>query len=340
MIDGRFFQRAEPFALGALASHIKAEIPAGASEQFMVSGVATLEGASVGELSVFSDSSHREVFQKSHASVVVTSANLSRHALSGTWLLLTDNPRLAFAQIGQLFYPEAALQPGARPSARIDPTAKIGAGTEIGAGVVVRAGVKIGEQCRIDSNAVIGCGVRIGDDCRIGTNTSVSHAIIGNRVRISSNVSIGGDGFGFVAGPEGLLRVPQLGRVVIEDGVEIGDNCAIDRGTMDDTVIGAGTAIDNLVQIAHNVSIGKCCVIAGQAGVAGSATIGDFVTIGGQVAIKDHVTVGSHARIAGRAGVMRDVGPNESVAGTPAVPVREWHRQTLALEKIAQRKME
>jgi UDP-3-O-[3-hydroxymyristoyl] glucosamine N-acyltransferase len=153
-------------------------------------------------------------------------------------------------------------------------------------------------------------------------------------VRISTNVSIGGEGFGFVPGPKGLLRVPQLGRVLIEDDVEIGGNCAVDRGAMDDTVIGRGTAIDNLVQIAHNVRIGKYCVIAGQAGVAGSATIGDFVMIGGQVAVKDHVTIGAHARIAGRAGVMRDVGPKEVVAGTPAVPVREWHRQTLALEKL------
>ena len=340
MIDGRFFHRAGPFSLGVLASHIKAEIPAGASEQFRVSGVATLEGASAGELSVFSDSSHREVFQRSRASVVVTSANLSRHALSGAWLLLTDNPRLAFAQIGRLFYPETALQPGSHPSACIDPTAEIGAGTQIGAGVVVRASVKIGEKCRIDSNAVIGCGVKIGDHCRIGTNTSVSHAIIGNRVRISSNVAIGSEGFGFVAGPEGLVRVPQLGRVVIEDGVEIGDNCAIDRGAMDDTLIGAGTAIDNLVQIAHNVRIGRYCVIAAQTGVAGSVTIGDFVMIGGQVAIKDHANVGSHARIAARGGVMRDVPPNASVAGAPAVPVREWHRQTLALKKMACRKME
>jgi UDP-3-O-[3-hydroxymyristoyl] glucosamine N-acyltransferase len=162
--------------------------------------------------------------------------------------------------------------------------------------------------------------------------------MIGNRVRISTNVSIGGEGFGFVPGPKGLLRVPQLGRVLIEDDVEIGGNCAVDRGAMDDTVIGRGTAIDNLVQIAHNVRIGKYCVIAGQAGIAGSTTIGDFVMIGGQVAVKDHVTIGSHARIAGKSGVMRDVGEKISVAGVPAVPVREWHRQTLALEKIGKPK--
>jgi UDP-3-O-[3-hydroxymyristoyl] glucosamine N-acyltransferase len=338
MTDDRFFHRDGPFALDALAHHIGAEMPANAPEKFMVRGVGTLEGAGAGELSVFSESLHREAFQKSHASVVITSANLGKHALNGTWLLLTDNPRLAFAQIGHLFYPQDALLSGAHASASIDPSAKIGAGTEIGAGAVIHARVKIGARCLIGSNAVVGDGVMIGDDCSIGANTSISHAMIGSRVRIGTNVSIGGEGFGFVAGPSGVLRVPQLGRAVIEDGVEIGDNCAIDRGTMNDTVIGMGTAIDNLVQIAHNVRIGKYCVIAGQAGVAGSATIGDFVMIGGAVAISDHVTIGSHARIAGRAGVMRDVAAKQTVAGTPAVPVREWHRQTLALEKMTSKK--
>lgn len=338
MVDRQFYRCAGPLALGALANHIEAELPAGVSGAFMISGLATLQAACAGELSLFSESSRREEFQKSRASVVVTNAALSKHALNGTWLLLTDNPRLAFARLGQLFYSEAVPQPGAHCSASIDATAEIGPGTEIGAGAIVRAQARIGTGCLIDNNAVIGPGVTIGDHCRIGSNTSISHAIIGNRVRISSNVAIGGEGFGFVMGPAGLHRVPQLGRVVIEDGVEIGDNCAIDRGTMDDTIIGAGTAIDNLVQIAHNVRIGKCCIIAGQAGVAGSATIGDFVMIGGQVAIKDHTNVGSHARVAGRAGVMRDVEPGASVAGTPAVPIRDWHRQTLALEKMARHK--
>jgi UDP-3-O-[3-hydroxymyristoyl] glucosamine N-acyltransferase len=338
MTDDRFHRRSGPFTLGELALHVGADVPAGASAQILVHGIAALDKAGDGEVSVYSEAQHRDAFQSSHASVVVTSSNLGKHALNGTFLLLSGNPKLAFAQIGHLFYPRAALKSGVHPAALVDPSARIGEGSRIDAGAVIGADVAIGARCHIDCNVVIEDSVVIGDDCAIGANTSVASALIGNRVRISTNVSIGGEGFGFVPGPKGLLRTPQLGRVVIEDDVEIGGNCAVDRGTMDDTVIGRGTAIDNLVQIAHNVRIGKYCVIAGQAGLAGSVTIGDFVMVGGQVAIKDHVTVGSHARIGGRAGVMRDVGEKEAVAGTPAVPIREWHRQSLALEKMASRK--
>lgn len=338
MTDDRFFRRSGPFGLGDIARHIGADMPCEASKEFPIHGLASLDKAENGEVSLFSEAQHRDSFRSSAASVVVTSNVLSKHEHNGTVLLLCENPRLAFAQIGHLFYPRNLPVSGTHPQARIDPTARIGGGTYVGAGAVIAAGAKIGAHCRIDCNAVIEDGVIIGDNCDVGANTCISHAIIGNRVRIATNVSIGGEGFGFVSGPKGLLRVPQLGRVLIEDDVEIGGNCAIDRGAMDDTVIGRGTAIDNLVQIAHNVRIGKYCVIAGQAGVAGSSTIGDFVMIGGQVAVKDHVTVGAHARIAGKSGVMRDVGTKESVAGTPAVPVREWHRQTLALAKMTSRK--
>lgn len=338
MADARFFRRSGPFALGEIAHHIGAALPEKASAQFAVHDVAALDTAKSGELSMFSDIEHRDSFINGNASVVVTTQNLSKHAANDTWLLVVKDPRLAFAKIGHLFYPADELHSGAHPSAQIDPSAAIGAGTQIGACAVIGRDVKIGARCNICSNAVIDDGVIMGDDCYIGANTSVSHALIGSRVRISTNVSIGGEGFGFVPGPTGLLRVAQLGRVILEDNVEIGGNCAVDRGTMGDTVIGAGTAIDNLVQIGHNVRIGRHCVIAGQAGVAGSAVIGDFVMIGGQVAVKDHVTVGSHARIAGRTGVMRDVAANESVAGLPAVPVREWHRQSVAIAKLGKRK--
>jgi UDP-3-O-[3-hydroxymyristoyl] glucosamine N-acyltransferase len=338
LTDDRFFRRSGPFALGRIAALVEAELPTPESASFLIHGVASLDCAESGDVSVFYDSRHAGRFTASHASVVVTNRALGAHEHNGSLLLIVNDPRLAFAQIGHLFYPQDTLGGGIHTSATVDRTASIGAGSEIGAGAVIGAHASIGARCLIGGNAVIAGGTTIGDDCSIGANTSISHAMIGNRVRIGSNVSIGGEGFGFVAGPKGMLRVPQLGRVVIEDGVEIGDNCAVDRGTMGDTAIGAGTAIDNLVQIAHNVRIGKHCVIAGQTGIAGSTTIGDFVMIGGAVAICDHVTVGSHARIAGRAGVMRDVEPRQVVAGTPAVPLREWHRQTLALEKLARKK--
>jgi UDP-3-O-[3-hydroxymyristoyl] glucosamine N-acyltransferase len=337
LTDDRFFRRSAPIALGEIAAHVGGELVAPATAGFLVRDVAALDCAKTGELSLFCDGKRTSDFANNHASVVVTNRALSGRAHNGSWLLLVSDPRLAFAKIGHLFYPPVAFAEGVHASAQVSPTASIGEGTLIGSGAVVGCGADIGARCRIDSNAVICDGVAIGDDCVIGANSSISHAVIGARVRISSNVSIGGEGFGFVPSPTGLLRIAQLGRVIIEDDVQIGSNSAVDRGAMGDTIIGAGTAIDNLVQIAHNVRIGRHCVLAGQVGIAGSTTLGDRVMVGGQTAINDHVTIGSDARIAGKSGVMRDVAPGEAVGGYPAMPIRQWHRQTLALAQLAKR---
>jgi UDP-3-O-[3-hydroxymyristoyl] glucosamine N-acyltransferase len=261
--------------------------------------------------------------------VIVTSRKLSGHDHNGSWLLLVPDPRLAFTQIGHLFYPRDIPAAGIDGTAQIDATASIGAGSQIGCGAVIGRHARLGVGCVVGSNAVIGDGVIMGDNCCIGANSTISHAVIGSRVRISSNVSIGGEGFGFVPGPKGLLHVAHFGRVVIGDDVRIGGNCAIDRGAMDDTSIGAGTVIDNLVQIAHNVRIGRNCVIAAQTGIAGSSTLGDQVMIGGQVGVNDHLTIGSRARIAAKSGVIHNVPEGETVGGYPAVPIRQWHRQSL-----------
>ena len=340
MTDVRFFRRSGPFPLGQIAAHVGGELPARAAAALQIQDIATLERAENGELSVFSDSKHADDFAICRASVVVTSNKLRHHKHNESMLLLVKDPRLAFAQIGQLFYPPEKLHEGAHASAQIDPSAIIGGGSQICSGVYIGPNVRIGLRCHIESNAVIGEGVTIGDDCIIGANTTVSHALIGARVHIASNGSIGGSGFGFVPGPSGLLRMAQLGRVIIENDVEIGSNSAIDRGTMGDTIIGSGTAIDNLVQVGHNVQIGRNCVLAGQAGIAGSTTLGDNVMLGGQTAISDHLTIGSNARIAGKSGVMRDVAPGESVGGYPAAPMRQWHRQTVALMRLGARKPE
>ena len=225
------------------------------------------------------------------------------------------DPRLAYALVGQLFYPLPALEPGIHPRAHVHDSAIIGAGTQIDAGAVIGRGAEIGERCHIGGNTVLGDHVQLGDECRVGANTSISHALIGKRVGIETGVTIGSQGFGFVPGAKGLTRMLQLGRVVIEDDVQIGANCAIDRGATGDTLIGAGTVIDNLVQIAHNVRLGKNCVICAQVGIAGSTVVGDGVMMGGQVGIVDHVRVGAGARIAAMSGVMRNVEPAAVVGG-------------------------
>jgi UDP-3-O-[3-hydroxymyristoyl] glucosamine N-acyltransferase len=329
LTDDRFFRRSGPFALGDIASHVGGELCAQAPTALLIQDIAALDCAEAGEISVFSDGKRSCEFAASRASVIVTSAKLGQHSHNGSWLLLVKDPRVAFAQIGHLFYPRPEPKAGVDAGAHVDPTAAIGPGARIGSGAAIGRDARLGARCHIETNAVIGDGVVLGDDCSIGAGTAISHALIGSRVRVSSNCSIGGEGFGFVAGPKGLLRVAQLGRVVIEDDVRIGGNCAIDRGAMGDTFIGRGTVIDNLVQIAHNVRIGRFCVIAGQVGIAGSSTLGDQVMIGGQAGVNDHLTVGARARIAAKSGVIHDVPEGEAVGGYPAVPIRQWHRQTV-----------
>lgn len=338
MPDPRFFRRSGPFALGDIARRIGAEAPDSHASALLIEDIAPLEEAGPAELSYFNDARYLEKLAATRAGAVITTRAWARHARRGTRLIFADDPRMAFAHAGYLFYPPPAVEPGIDAGARIDPAAMIGEGCQIDAGAVIGPNVELGARCHVAANAVIARGVVIGDDCRIGPNSNISHALIGARVQIGACVTIGGPGFGFVPGKKGLLRVPQLGRVVIENDVTIDMNCAIDRGVHGDTVIGAGTVIDNLVQIGHNVRIGRFCAVAGQTGVAGSVVIGDGVMIGGGVGISDHVTIGSRARIAIGSMVIRDVEPGASVGGYPATSARQWHRQTAGLLRLFGRK--
>jgi UDP-3-O-[3-hydroxymyristoyl] glucosamine N-acyltransferase len=337
MSDLRFFRPEGPFALSLLAEKIGAELVQPERSRQLVCDIADLELAGEDDISVFCSASHAPAFAKSHAGVIVTSKKLGAYPHNGGALLLSADPRLAFAQLGQIFYPSGAPQSFIHARATIAPSAHIGEGCAIAAGVVIGEHVHIGPRGRIGANTVIEDGVNIGADASVGSNCSISNALIGDSVNISTNVSIGGEGFGFVSGPKGPLRLSHIGRVLIGNRVAIGSNCAIDRGALGDTVIGDMTALDNLVQIGHNVRIGKACVFAGQAGVAGSVTIGDYVLVGGAVSISDHVKVGDGAKIAGKSGVMRDVAAGETVAGYPAMPVRQWHRQSVTLAKLAKK---
>jgi UDP-3-O-[3-hydroxymyristoyl] glucosamine N-acyltransferase len=304
----------------------------------LVHDIASLENAGRGDLSLFCDARYVAVLNETRASVVVTRRGLARHAPEGMCLLFATEPRLAYARIGHLFYPATAIEPGINADAQVHPSALIGHGSQIDAGAIIERDVHIGKGCHIGYHAVLGSGVVVGNDSRIGAHTTITNALIGARVEIASGVSIGGPGFGFVPGPTGLLRMLQVGRVIVEDDVQIGANCAIDRGAAGDTVIGAGTVIDNLVQVGHNVRLGRNCVLSGQVGIAGSTTLGDAVMVGGQTAISDHLTIGSGARIAGKSGVMRDVEPAGAVGGYPAIPLRQWHRQTAGLLRLFSRR--
>jgi len=334
MTDPRFFGRVGPFSLGELARQIGAALSDPSTEDRLIHDIAALEEAEPGQISVFSDRRYEGVLVSTRASAVVTSRDFARYAPSGTCLLLVAEPRLAYAQIGHVFYPLPAPMSGIAAGAQIGPGVKIGAGSQIDTGAVIGPAVEIGQRCHIASNVVLGSGVVLGDDCRIGANTTIICALIGARFETAAGVSIGGPGFGFVPGPNGLMQMLQLGRVIIEDDVKMGANCAIDRGATGDTVIGAGTKLDNLVHIGHNVRLGRNCIICGQVGIAGSTVVGDGVMMGGQVGVSDHLTIGSGVRIAAKSGVMRDVEAGMTVGGFPAVPLKQWHRQTAGLARF------
>jgi UDP-3-O-[3-hydroxymyristoyl] glucosamine N-acyltransferase len=337
MTDKRFFHPRGPFQAAVLAQCSGAELASEDCAGRLIHDVAELAGAGAQDLCLFNDSGHAPAFAASHAGMVVTSRKLLNGTRTDCGLLLCDNPKLAFARIARLFYPDAAACDGIDPAAHAAADLFRGEGVSIAAGAVIGAGVRIGANSSIGANTVIGRGVHIGANCIIGPNCSISHALIGDQVRIASNTSIGGEGFGFVPGPQGLVRVPQLGLVVIGNGVDLGNNVTIDRGSLGNTVIGEGTVLDNMVHIAHNARIGRCCVFAAQSGVAGSSVVGDFVMVGGQVGISDHLVIGNGVRIAGQSGVTRNVADGETVGGCPAVPVRQWHRQTAALAQLIRR---
>jgi UDP-3-O-[3-hydroxymyristoyl] glucosamine N-acyltransferase len=337
MIDQRFFRRAGPFALAHVAERIGGRITHPEYADRPVHDIAAPDCAGENDVSVFSDRRFCEACGKSAALALITSPKLAEY-LPQRPLLEVPEPRLAFALAGLLFYPPDEKDARIDERAHIDPTALIGEGCRIEAGVFVGAGAVVGGRCRIDANAAIGKGVVLGDDCRIGANASVGHAVLGARVVIAAGAVIGSEGYGFVPSPTGLVHVPQLGRVMIGDDVEIGNNCTIDRGALGDTVIGCGSKFDNLVHIAHNVRIGKFCIITAQVGIAGSSTVGDFTMIGGQTAIADHVNIGANVKIVAQSGVIRDIPDGETMAGSPTMPIRQWHRMTAALLRMGKGK--
>jgi UDP-3-O-[3-hydroxymyristoyl] glucosamine N-acyltransferase len=330
--DPRFFQRTGPHSLAAVADAAAASAP---PRMLMLVGVAPLHTAGPDQVSFLDNRKYAAALDATRAGAVIVHPDMEARVPQGSAAIVSDQPYVAWAKVVTLFHPPRPSVPGIHPTAVVDATASIDAGAEIGPYAIIGAGAEISAGCRIASHAVIGDGVVLGRDCRIGAHASISHALIGHRVYIYTGVRIGQDGFGFAVADTGFLTVPQLGRVVIGDDVEIGANTTIDRGSMQDTVIGAGTRIDNLVMIGHNVSVGRSCVIVSQAGISGSTTVGDQVQIAGQAGLAGHLKIGRGARIGGQAGVMSDVPAGADVIGSPAQPVREFFRHVAMLRKLA-----
>ena len=340
MPDPRFFAAAGPFTVSRLAEISEAKVGAGSDPDRMLRDVAPLEAAGPDDVSFLDNRRYVGAFTATRAGACVVQAEMADKAPSGVALLLTEEPYRAYARIAQAFHPAVAPEPWISPAATVDPSARVGPGCRIEPGAVVGARAEIGARTSIGANAVIGPAVVLGEDCAIGAGATISHSLIGRRVTVFPGARLGQDGFGFAMGPAGHLKVPQLGRVIVEDDVEIGANTTIDRGAGPDTVIGAGTKIDNLVQIGHNVQIGAGCILVAQVGISGSTKLGPFVAIGGQAGLTGHLQIGAGARIAAQSGVMRDIEPGGTVAGTPAVAFKEFFRQCAALGRLARRRAE
>lgn len=341
MADPRFFNRKPPLSLqqlatltGAQMQHADGSPASGEEAARFFDDVAPLDQATANHVSFLDNVKYAEQFATSRAGACFVRPKFAARAPKTMLLLVSDEPYFAYAQAAQAFYGESDLVPFISPHAEIDATASIGEGCRIEAGAWIGAHVTIGKQCHIQAGAVLYAGVVLGAQCRVGANSTLSHCVLGDRVILHRGVHIGQDGFGFAGSKRGVIKVPQLGRVLIENDVEIGSGACIDRGAGPDTLIGMGSKIDNLVQIGHNVQIGRFVMIAAQTGIAGSTTVGDGAMLGGQVGLSGHLTVNAGARIAAQSGVMTDIPPGATYGGSPAMPARDWHRQTVVLSNL------
>ncbi|KQP61275.1 UDP-3-O-(3-hydroxymyristoyl)glucosamine N-acyltransferase [Methylobacterium sp. Leaf108] len=343
MTDPIFFRTRTTLSLGAIAGACGVGVPDGADAEAAFAGAAPLESAGPGDVAYMDNARYIDALAATRAGLCLVSRRFSARVPAATAALVLPDPYRAYAGILALFHPDA-MRPGSlfgsagvSPGAHVHPDARLEAGVRVDPGAVIGPGADLGSGTVIGPGAVIGPEVRIGRDCAVGAGATLTHALLGNRVIVHPGARIGQDGFGFAMGPGGHLKVPQIGRVIIQDDVEIGANTTVDRGASRDTVIGEGTKIDNLVQIAHNVVIGRHCVIVSGVGISGSTTLEDYVVLGGQVGVVGHIRIGMGAQIAGSSNVNRDVPPGSRWGGTPAKPVRAWFRELTTLARLAER---
>jgi UDP-3-O-[3-hydroxymyristoyl] glucosamine N-acyltransferase len=332
--NARFFRRSGPYPLAVVASAARGVAD---EVELLLEGVAPLQTAGPNEVSFLDNRRYASALDRTLAGAVIVHPDMAARVPTTAVAIVTSEPYAGWARVAALFYPVPPPTPGIHPSAIVADGAIIDPSAEVGPLSVIGTGAEIGSGSRIGPCAVIGRGVVVGRDCRIGAHVSLSYALLGARVYVYPGARIGQEGFGFALTKDGFLSVPQLGRVILEDDVEIGANTTIDRGSSQDTIIGAGSRLDNLVQIGHNVVLGRCCVIVSQVGISGSTVLGDFVRVGGQAGLTGHLQIGHGAEIGAQAGVMSDVAPGAKVLGSPAQPIKDFFRQIATLTKMAKR---
>ena len=326
--DARFFEQLPALTVGELAGRIGGEVSRGGDRK--VSAVAPLATAGAGDVAFLGDRRFLAALADSAAGCVIVPASAVDSAPAAAAVVVSGEAQAAWARASLLFHrPIALIHPAPAEEAVEDET------VVLEPGVVLGSGARIGRGSRIGANTVIGPGVQIGGDCVIGSNVTIGFALIGDRVRLLSGARIGEPGFGAAGSRAGPVDVPQLGRVILQDGVSVGANTCIDRGAYDDTVIGENTKIDNLCMIGHNCVLGRNCLMAAHTGLSGSVTIGDGVMFGGKAGVGDHLSIGDGARVAAGAGVLQDIPPGETWSGYPAKPLRQFLREAVWLAKQA-----
>lgn len=338
MPDQRFFTNTGPITLSKLAELGQCTLSDDADGTIEIHGVAPIGQANDNDLTFLSNAKYINDLKNTKAKACIIHAKHLSKLPKTALALLSENPYASYAQIASALHTTNNNDGKISQHATIDSTAIIGENCTIAPGVVIDKHCHIGDHTVIGANSVIGQGVKIGSHCKISANITITHSLIGDHVILHSGVRIGQDGFGFATHQGVHIKVPQLGRVIIHDHVEIGANSCIDRGTGPDTIIGQGCKIDNLVQIAHNVELGKGCIIVAHVGISGSTKLGNYVVLGGQVGVAGHLTIGDMVNVAAQSGVMKNIDAKDIVGGSPAVPIKQFHRQTIAVQKLIKRK--
>ncbi|MEE2694756.1 MAG: UDP-3-O-(3-hydroxymyristoyl)glucosamine N-acyltransferase [Pseudomonadota bacterium] len=328
MVDKKFYNNKGPFTLKKLSEYLGCKF-SGDSKK-IINDLATIEHANKDEICFFSNKKYTNFYEKSDAGVFVVSKGFKIDEKRN--YLFSDNPTFDMAKLALLYYPESEYP--FFSFQKDDETTNLDKSIKISNNCFIHKTAKIDKNCQIGFNTVIGPGVCLGKNCLVGDNVSIYYSIIGKNVKIYQGAKLGSEGFGFLMKKNSFKKIPQLGRVIIKDNVEIGANSTIDRGSIGDTVIGEYTMIDNIVHLAHNVRIGNNCIIAAMTGVAGSTVIGNNVVTGGQVGISGHLNIGNNVKIAAKTGILKDIEDNSVIGGYPSENILDWHRNTIILKKL------
>jgi UDP-3-O-[3-hydroxymyristoyl] glucosamine N-acyltransferase len=343
MSEPLFLRRSPGLTLDEITTLTGATLASKAPNARRIVNIAPLDRAAPCDLTFFDSRNFVSMAAETHAGACLTTAALAKELPARVAVLTVREPYRAFVIAAREMFPQALRPsslsaPGDFAGTDVDASARMEDGVAIEPGAVIGPRAEIGSGSVIGANAVIGAEVKIGRECSVGAGSTITNTLIGDKVIVHPGCKIGQDGFGFVMGGSGHLKVPQVGRVIIQDNVEIGAGTTIDRGAIRDTVIGEGTKIDNLVQVGHNVSIGRHCILVAQTGISGSSTLEDFVVLGARVGLNNNVTIGEGAQLAATSNVHGDVPPGARWGGTPAKPVKQWFREMMMLERLARQK--